>query len=44
LLDLDAEGCRYPFGDGPFTFCNHAQHEGSTYCGPHMALSRRRTS
>jgi GcrA cell cycle regulator len=44
LLELDADGCRFPYGDGPFTFCNHAQHEGSSYCGPHMALSRRRMS
>lgn len=44
LLELDADGCRFPFGDGPFTFCNHTQHEGSSYCGPHMALSRRRMS
>lgn len=41
LIELDPDGCRYPFGDGPFTFCNHTQFEGSSYCGPHLALSRR---
>jgi GcrA cell cycle regulator len=42
LLELDPNGCRYPYGDGPFTFCNHPQLEGDSYCGPHLALSRRR--
>ena len=44
LIELDVNGCRYPFGDGPFTFCNHTQLEGSSYCGPHMALTRRSMS
>jgi len=45
LLELDAGGCRFPYGDGPnYTFCNHAQLEGFSYCGPHAALSRRRMS
>lgn len=41
LIDLD--GCRYPYGEGPFTFCNHPKFEGSSYCGPHFALARTST-
>jgi hypothetical protein len=36
----DLTGCRYPYGDGPFTFCNHPQAAGSSYCAPHVALCR----
>jgi GcrA cell cycle regulator len=39
LTDLAHNGCRYPYGDGPFTFCGNAQREGSSYCGPHWAIS-----
>jgi GcrA cell cycle regulator len=39
LLDLDSDGCRYPFGDSPFTFCNHKQLAGSSYCPSHFFLS-----
>lgn len=38
---LDLHGCRYPFGDGPFTFCNHFKLKGSSYCPEHFELSRR---
>jgi GcrA cell cycle regulator len=38
LVDLEPGDCRYPYGDGPFTFCGHPAHEGS-YCLPHFALS-----
>jgi GcrA cell cycle regulator len=37
--DLDRGDCRYPYGDGPFTFCGHPTHEGKPYCIPHWALS-----
>lgn len=39
LLDLEPGQCRYPFGDGPFTFCGHPQLDGRPYCGPHAALA-----
>lgn len=35
---MDLAGCKYAYGDGPFTFCNHPQLFGSSYCGPHHAL------
>lgn len=44
LVDLSPNGCRFPFGDGPFVFCNHTQMEGSSYCPPHFGLSRRAMS
>jgi hypothetical protein len=28
-------GCRYPYGNGPYSFCGHAKHEGSSYCPAH---------
>lgn len=39
LADLLPGECRYPYGDGPFTFCGHPSCEGRSYCGPHYALS-----
>lgn len=36
----DLTGCKYPYGDGPFTFCNHPKLEDSSYCGPHFHLCR----
>lgn len=39
LADLEPGDCRYPYGDGPFTFCGHSGMEGISYCGPHFALS-----
>lgn len=39
LLDLEPNDCRYPYGDGPITFCGHAKMPGSSYCVPHYALS-----
>lgn len=35
---LELTGCAYPYGDGPFTFCNHAKMAGSSYCAPHKFL------
>lgn len=39
LLDLQRNDCRYPYGDGPFTFCGHAQLDGSPYCAAHARLT-----
>ena len=41
LADLAENGCRYPYGDGPFTFCNHSQLDGASYCPSHFVLSRK---
>jgi len=38
LIDLEAGDCRYPYGDGPMTFCGHPAHAGSSYCQSHMIL------
>lgn len=38
LLQLAPTSCRYPYGDGPFTFCGHPKMEGDSYCGPHLSL------
>ncbi len=40
LIDLEPGGCRYPYGDGPFTFCGHPKQDGSSYCTPHFHLCR----
>jgi GcrA cell cycle regulator len=42
LADLGRNDCRYPYGDGPYTFCGNPQREGHSYCGPHFALTLRR--
>lgn len=39
LVDLSKDGCRWPYGDGPFLFCDHPRFGESFYCGPHFALS-----
>lgn len=38
LTELELGDCRYPEGDGPFTFCGHPKTNGSSYCRPHSAL------
>lgn len=38
MLDLASHECRYPFGEGPFTFCGHPC-EGS-YCEAHDRLTK----
>lgn len=35
LDDLKNSQCRYPYGDGPFTFCGHPVKENSPYCDEH---------
>lgn len=39
LLDLEAGQCRWPDGDGPFTFCGHPQFGSSSYCRRHFFKS-----
>lgn len=41
LLDLEPKDCRFPYGDGPFTFCGLLKLDGSSYCPSHFALVRR---
>lgn len=38
LMDLQPNGCRYPYGDGPFTFCGHPWLIGASYCVDHFDL------
>ena len=39
LADLEHDQCRWPYGDGPFTFCGHTIIGGGSYCDLHEALS-----
>lgn len=39
FLDLEPHHCRFPYGDGPFSFCGHQKAKGSNYCTPHYHLS-----
>lgn len=39
LADLEYGQCRFPFGDGPFTFCGCQTYEDSPYCAEHHALT-----
>lgn len=39
LTDLKHKECRFPYGDGPFTFCGHPKNPGSSYCRHHLFLS-----
>lgn len=32
-------GCKWPYGDGPFTFCGHEKFENYSYCLEHAARS-----
>lgn len=41
LFDLQPHHCRWPYGDGPFTFCGHDKIEGSSYCAAHARMSQR---
>lgn len=41
LLDLEHNQCRYPFGEGPFTFCGClVAGEGRSYCADHERVCR----
>jgi|HubBroStandDraft_1064217.scaffolds.fasta_scaffold08818_3 GcrA cell cycle regulator len=37
LADLEPGDCRFPFGEGPFTFCG-APKLGGSYCGFHAKI------
>lgn len=39
IHELKAGDCRWPYGDGPFTFCGHATLNGDSYCVEHIMLS-----
>jgi len=41
FADLQDNECRYPEGEGPYTFCGHQQEAGSSYCYAHAALTHR---
>lgn len=38
VYDLNANTCRYPSADAPFTFCGNPVKEAGVYCGPHHSL------
>lgn len=39
LMELGDHSCRFPYGDGPFTFCGHPKTAGSSYCAEHVTLT-----
>jgi GcrA cell cycle regulator len=39
LDDLEPHHCRWPYGDGPFTFCGQAKLPGKSYCEFHTLRS-----
>ncbi len=40
LVDLSSGQCKWPEGDGPFTFCGHRRHADTPYCREHAAMAR----
>jgi GcrA cell cycle regulator len=44
LIELEHGDCRYPYGgdaeDEAITFCGHPRQAGSSYCRPHLRLTR----
>lgn len=38
LMELGPDDCRYPFGEGPFTFCGDPAIIGSSYCELHRLI------
>jgi len=40
LTDLASNECRFPYGDGPFTFCGHPASPDQPYCKAHADLCR----
>jgi len=43
MLPLEGlgDGCKFPYGDGPFHFCGHDKPAGQSYCKAHHRLSFR---
>jgi hypothetical protein len=42
LVELTAKTCRWPYGDGQFTFCGHEVEHGP-YCKPHTRFATTRS-
>jgi GcrA cell cycle regulator len=44
LVELEFRDCRYPYGGDAegeaITFCGHRRRLGSSYCAPHLYLTR----
>ncbi len=40
LTELEPNDCRFPYGDGPFTFCGHPKMEGQSWCESHFHWTR----
>lgn len=40
---LTESTCKWPYGDGPWTFCGHAPVKGLPYCSSHQALAHKPT-
>lgn len=38
LDDLNPGDCRFPYGDGPFTFCARPKADGLPYCADHAQI------
>ena len=38
LEDLKNRQCRYPYGEGPYTFCGHPVKENPPYCTEHHTI------
>ena len=36
--ELESRHCRFPYGDGPFTFCGHQKLANTSYCEAHVAF------
>lgn len=41
FADLQTWHCRWPYGDGPFTFCGHSRAGDGAYCRNHEKIARR---
>ena len=39
IAEIEARECRWPYGDGPFTFCGHVTALGVSYCPTHAKLA-----
>ena len=40
LLELIRHDCRFPFGDGPFTFCGCPVWQDKPYCADHVQITK----